>query len=81
VDRLLGERGIARDSAAGRNEFRRQMERRRQEEDGSDDRSFERGWCHGSDAFRRELLMAAVERVSANHYGSASAEYFGNPGH
>ena len=31
VDRLLGEHGIEQDSAAGRQEFERQMERRRLE--------------------------------------------------
>ena len=31
VDRLLGEHGIGQDSAAGRQEFERQMERRRLE--------------------------------------------------
>ena len=70
MDRLLGERGIPKDSTAGREEFGRQMERRRQEEEGSDYRSIQRGWCLGSEEFRQELLKAAVERVGANHCGS-----------
>ena len=36
VDRLLGEKGIPKDSAAGRREFGVQMERRRAEEQASD---------------------------------------------
>ena len=74
VDRLLGERGIGKDSAAGRAEFGRQMERRRPEEEASDYRSIRRGWCLGSEEFRQELLAAAVERVGANHYGSDRQE-------
>ncbi len=74
VDRLLGERGIPRDSVAGRTEFGRQMERRRQEVGASDYRSIQRGWCLGSEAFRQELLATAVEHVGASHYGSDRQE-------
>ncbi len=70
VDRLLGEHGLPKDSAAGREEFARRMERRRAEEEGTDYRSLRRGWCLGSQEFRQELLAAAVERVGANHYGA-----------
>ena len=63
VDRLLGEKGIPRDSEAGRKEFAAQMERRRAEESATDYRVLRRDWCLGSEAFRRELLAAAVERV------------------
>jgi len=28
-----------------------------------------RGWCIGSEPFRKELLLAAAERVGRNHYG------------
>ena len=66
VDRLLRERGIPKDSAAGRREFGRQMERRRQEEGTSDYRIIQRDWCLGSEEFRRELLAAASERVGAH---------------
>ncbi len=74
VDRLLGERGIPKDSAAGREEFGRQMERRRQEEGGSDYPSMRRGWCLGSEEFREERLAAAVERAGPNHYGADRQE-------
>jgi hypothetical protein len=33
-----------------------------------------RGWCLGSEDFRKELLAAAVERVGASHYGSERQE-------
>jgi putative transposase len=74
VDRLLGERGIPKDSAAGREEFGRQMERRRQEEEAPDYGPIRRGWCLGSEEFRREMLAAAAERVGPSHYGSDRQE-------
>jgi putative transposase len=73
VDRLLGEKGIPKDSAAGRREFGRQMERRRQEEQSEDYREIRRGWFLGDEAFRQELLAAAAERGGASHYGSDRA--------
>jgi REP element-mobilizing transposase RayT len=70
VDRLLGEKRIPKDSRAGREEFERQMERRRGEELAPEFKPVERGWCLGSEAFRAELLAAAEERVGASHYGA-----------
>ena len=71
VDRLLGEKGIPKDSPAGREEFGRQMERRRGQEEAASEEyeQMRRGWCIGSEAFRKELLLAAAERVGRNHYG------------
>jgi putative transposase len=74
VDRLLGEQGIPKDSAAGRKEFERQMERRRWEELESEFKPVERGWCLGSEAFRAELLATAGERVGRSHYGAERQE-------
>jgi putative transposase len=74
VDRLLGEKRIPRDSAAGRAAFERQMERRRREELGPEFKPVERGWCLGSEAFRAELLAAGGERVGASHYGAERQE-------
>jgi putative transposase len=74
VDRLLGEKRIPRDSAAGRAEFERQMERRRGEDLGAEFKPVERGWCVGSEAFREELLASAGERVGRSHYGSERRE-------
>jgi hypothetical protein len=70
VDRLLGEKGISRDSEAGRKQFALLMEKRRMEERAADYEAFRRDWVLGSEEFRRELLAAAVERVGPNHYGS-----------
>jgi hypothetical protein len=70
VERLLGEKGIAKDNAAGRSAFARQMERRRLEEAGADYGAVRRGWCLGSEEFRQELLAAEADRAGANHYGS-----------
>ncbi|HZM03303.1 MAG TPA: transposase [Candidatus Saccharimonadales bacterium] len=74
VDRLLGENGIAKDSAAGRKELARRMERRQQEETATDYHLVRGGWCLGSEEFRQELLAAAVERVGASHYGAERHE-------
>ncbi len=74
VDRLLGEKRIARDSVAGREEFARQMERRRWEELEAEFKPVERGWCLGSEEFRAELLAAAGERVGPGHYGAERQE-------
>ena len=50
------------------------MELRRAEEQGADYGLIRRGWCLGSEGFRKELLAAAVERVGASHYGSERDE-------
>src|ERR1035441_7979532 len=57
VDRLLGEHGIGQDSAAGRQEFERQMERRRLE--AIDEEALKprrRGWYLGSEQFKGQML-------------------------
>ena len=74
VDRVLGEKGIAKDSAAGRRELARQMELRRKEEESTDHGGIRRGWCLGSEAFRQDLLAAAADRVGSHHYGSDRSE-------
>jgi len=74
VDRLLGEKGIGRDSAAGRRQLSREMESFRRQERGEDYGPVRRGWCLGSEEFRQELLAAAGERVGAGHYGADRRE-------
>jgi REP element-mobilizing transposase RayT len=69
VDRLLGAHGIGKDSHAGRGEFERRMEVRRQAEDGQEFKPLLRGWCHGSEAFRQELLAQMSGQAGAEHYG------------
>jgi hypothetical protein len=74
VDRLLGEKGIPKDSEAGRRQFGLLMERRRAEESGADYEAIRRDWMLGSEAFRQELLAAAVERVGPSQYGAQRQE-------
>ena len=58
VDRLLGEHGFGQDSAAGRQEFERQMERRRLEAlDEEALKPLRRGWCLGREQFKEQMLM------------------------
>lgn len=72
VDRLLGEHGIPKDSAAGRRELERHVEAQRRAK--GDYRSIRRGWCLGDEAFRAELLAKMTERLGAEHYGPERAE-------
>jgi REP element-mobilizing transposase RayT len=75
VDRLLGGHGIASDSAAGRREFESRMEARRLEE--SDEESLKglrRGWCLGSEEFKREMLQRMDGRLGENHSGEQRQE-------
>jgi putative transposase len=74
VDRLLGEHGIGRDTAAGRRELERRVEARRAAEQDADYRGIRRGWCLGGEAFRKELLEQMDERLGPEHYGSERAE-------
>ena len=74
VDRLLGEKDIPKDSEAGRQQFGRQMERRRAEESAADYEQIRRDWVLGSEVFRQELLAAAVEQVGPRHYGAQRQE-------
>jgi REP element-mobilizing transposase RayT len=74
VGRLLGEHGIPKDSPAGRREFARRMEARRQAETGEDFRLVRRSWYLGDKAFRKELLEQMHERMGANHYGEERFE-------
>src|SRR2546426_4867268 len=68
ADRLLGEHGIPKDSSAGREQFARQMERRRTEEEGADYKLVRRGWWLGGEGFPQEIPAGAGERVGARHY-------------
>ena len=74
VDRLFGEKGIPRDSEAGRKHFALLMERRRSEESATDYEELRCDWVLGSEQFRKELLAAASERVVLSHYGSERQE-------
>jgi len=74
VDRLLGEKGIPKDSAAGRREFARLTEQRRREDLTQEFKPVERGWYLGSEEFRQELLAVAAGQMRPGHYGSERRE-------
>jgi hypothetical protein len=74
TDRLLGEHGIAKDSAAGRRVLEEAVEARRATESETDCEAIRRGWCLGSETFRQELLAQATERLGPEHYGAERFE-------
>jgi REP element-mobilizing transposase RayT len=74
VDRLLGEMGIPKDSAAGRKEFAGWMEMRRWEKSPEQWKKVRRGWCLGGEAFRKELLSQMAEKAGPSHYGEELRE-------
>ena len=74
VDRLFGEMGIPKDSAAGRKEFERRMEARRWMDQPEQWKEVRRGWCLGDKAFRKELLAQIAERAGESHYGDELRE-------
>jgi len=75
VERLLGEHGIGKDTAAGRREFERRMEARRAGEGEADEwKGMRRGWCLGSGEFKRELLERLHGRLGPNHSGEMREE-------
>jgi hypothetical protein len=78
VDRLLGEHGIQEDTPTSRAQFEQWMERRRLEEtDPEALKVLRRGWCLGSQSFRREMLLRMEGRLGDHHSGElhrASAE-------
>ena len=74
VGRLFGEMGIPRDSKAGRQEFERVLESRREQEQPAQWNAVRRGWCLGDNAFRKELLAQIAERAGNSHYGEELRE-------
>lgn len=74
VDRLMGESGVPKDSAAGRRALERAIEARRSGDVPVEYAAIRRGWCFGDETFRQELLAQVSERMGAEHYGSERAE-------
>jgi REP element-mobilizing transposase RayT len=74
VDRLFGEWGIPKDSPAGREVLRQQLERRRLEDTAEEFLLLERGWYVGDEQFRRELLEAVQTLPGPSHFGQAVQE-------
>lgn len=75
VDRLLGEHGITKDTAAGREQFEQRMEARRREEGQAGEwKALRRGWCLGSEGFRAKLLEGMEEKLGEHHSGQLRQE-------
>lgn len=75
VDRLIGEKGIPRDTPAGRRAFSRRMQARLLEEgDRSEDHLKRGAWFVGDDEFRKELLAQMEGRAGPSHYGREIGE-------
>jgi putative transposase len=74
VDRVLGEMGIPKDSAAGRRELERVMEARRGAEADAGYKPIWRGWFFGEQALKKELLGQMSERMGTEHYGEERQE-------
>ena len=67
VDRLFGEHGVVRDSAAGRREFSRRVEVRRLEEDAELRQTLKRGWRLGAEDFLDRLQDSLGLSLSEDH--------------
>ncbi len=75
VDRLLGEHGIARDTASGRREFEGRMESRRAGEgEAGPWKGMRRGWCFGTADFKKGLLERLQGHLGPNHSGRLRQE-------
>jgi putative transposase len=74
VERVLGEWGIPKDSAAGRAHFELMMETRRAAEDSQEIKKIERGWCYGSAEFRQDLLEQMEKSFGPHHDGKERQE-------
>ncbi len=69
VDRLFGELGIEKDSAAGRRRFREMTEKHRSAEDPEPYRNIRRGWCFGGNAILKRCRKAVAKKLKAEHSG------------
>jgi REP element-mobilizing transposase RayT len=74
VERLLGEYGVHRDSAAGRGRLEEALEQRRGAEDGQAYKAIRRGWFLGDERLKQELLAQVSEKAGKSHYGEELRE-------
>ena len=75
MGRVLGEHGVAADTAEGRQEFEERMEAcRAQETDGAEWEPLRRGWCLGPETFRQGLLERMAGRLGEHHAGELRRE-------
>ena len=65
---------IPKDSPAGRVELEHYLETRRAQEDGDEFKAIRRGWCLGSDMFRKELLESVGAGASEPYRADARRE-------
>jgi hypothetical protein len=78
VDRLLGEHGLQEDTPAARQEFERRMELRRLEAGEEESlKALRRGWCLGSEDFRKQMLEQVEGQLGEHHYGELRRETAG----
>ena len=67
--------GILQDSAAGRQQFERQMEARRLAETHEEEfKRLRRGWCLGGEEFRQAMLELMDGKLGENHSGQLQRE-------
>ena len=67
--------GILQDSAAGRQQFERQMEARRLAEAHEEEfKPLRRGWCLGGEEFRQAMLALMDGKLGENHSGQLQRE-------
>ena len=72
---MLGEHGIERDDARGREAFERWMEKRRAEESGGEEwKAIRRGWCLGPAEFKAMLLERMEGKLGEHHSGEIKRE-------
>ncbi|SRR5258708_6764429 len=74
VGRLLREWRIPKDIPSERQFLAQAMELRRAADLGKEFRPVERGWCLGSEQFRRELLEQVSVLAGASHFGELIQE-------
>ena len=71
VERLFGEYGVQKESAAGRRRLEEALESRRGAEEGEAFQPLRRGWYLGGQTFKEELLAQMSKPVGRWHYGEA----------
>ena len=74
VERLWGEMGIRKDTAAGRRQFEMLTEERRGRDEPGEWKAIRRGWCLGEEEFRQELLEAMREPMGSKYYGGSERQ-------
>jgi putative transposase len=74
VDRVLGELGIPRDDAAGRQRFAEMLEARRHQDQPGEWKAVRRGWFLGGVQLKEELLEMMAPGMGAHHGGEEKQE-------